>query len=729
MKLLASRASKIGGGVLLAVLGAVAVCELLAWPFLAQPTQDFLTRKLGRDVRFEVEAQQAGQAGVRAFGVRFLGGVQLQIGQLKIASPEWAKAPQLLQASGVEVDLRYLDLWRFYRGEPSLRIDRLRAKQLDAQLERLADGRASWEFGRQNLTPAVPAAPLPRFGRFEISQGQVTLSDRLVGADVTATLSLLQGQTPRLQVLAKGQYRKLPVTVELLASGELPLLVGEDVTPIVAVSPASAGATTSKPVTAPLTPPVTSSLASAAPLGVQLKASVGRARLSFDGATTDGLDLERLSGRFQLSGPSLAAVGDPLGVTLPTTAVFSSKGRLTHQGARWQVQVEEATIGRSQLNGDFVFDASRPVPLLTGRLGGARLELVDLGPAFGAGAEPANTAKSGKVLPSRPFDLAALRAMDADVHVDIAELNLNTRLLEPLRPLRGHLTLDGGVLKLADLEARTPDGSLRGELGLDGRQAPALWYADVRWADVRLERWIHQTPLEGQTAAPPWIAGRLNGKAVLKGEGVSTAEILASMSGTARSELQGGALSHLAVEAAGLDVAQALGVWLKGDDALPVNCAVADLAVTAGVVRPRVLVLDTGDSALWVSGTLSLASEQMDLRAVLAPKDFSPLTLRTPLHVGGSFSAPAVGLEKGPLARKLGGATLLALINPFAALIPLIDTGNTEAAQKAAAGCQRLMQATVGPQAKSKPASASARSGKPPPNIVKPTPSTTKETP
>ena len=705
------------GAGLLAVLGVLAVGEALAWPFLAQPTQDFLTRKLDRDVRFAAGPGQESGKGAAAFGVRFLGGVHLQVSQLRIAAPTWSQASHLLQATDVEVDLRYLDLWRFYRGAPSLRIDRLHATQLDAQLERLADGRASCQFGPPKTAQVAADAPLPRFGRIELTNGQVNFRDQQLGAEVAATLSLVQGKTPQLQVLATGQYRKLPVKIDLLASGELPLLVGDEMGSVVATSSASAASAGS--AAAP----------SASPLGMRLKASVGRAHLTFDGETADVMGLERLTGRFQLSGPSLAAVGDPLGVTLPTTAVFSSKGRLTRQGGRWQVELDSATIGRSQLNGSFVYDAERPVPMLTGRLGGARLELVDLGPAFGVGANKAETTQPGKVIPSRPFDLAALRAMDADVRVDIAELNLNTRFLEPLRPLRGHLTLVGGVLTLADLDARTADGSLRGEVGLDGRKSPALWHADVRFADVRLERWIHQEPLAGQAAAPPWVSGRLNGKATLKGQGTSTSEMLASMQGSARSELQDGALSHLAVEAAGLDVAQALGVWLKGDDALPVNCGVADLAVSAGVVRPRVLVLDTGDSALWVSGTLSLASEQLDLRAVVAPKDFSPLTLRTPLHVGGTFSAPAVGLEQGPLARKLGGAALLALINPFAALIPMIDTGNTEAAQKAAAGCQRLMQAAVGRRADRAPVSVSARSGKAPLTIVKPIPPTTKESP
>ena len=288
-----------------------------------------------------------------------------------------------------------------------------------------------------------------------------------------------------------------------------------------------------------------------------------------------------------------------------------------------------------------------------------------------------------KVLPSRPFDLQALRAMDANVLIDISDVDLNTRLLEPLRPLRMHLQLVGGVLTLSDLQARTAQGELAGLVRLDGRNTPALWNAKLRWSGVRLEQWIKQVRANG---APPWVSGRLNGTAQLQGQGKSTAEILASLKGSVRSELLGGTVSHLAVEAAGLDVAQGLGILFKGDDALPVQCGVADLAVDAGSFKPRLMVVDTTDSSVWVDGSLSLASEALDLRLVVYPKDFSPLALRTPLRVKGSFAKPEISLEKAPLARKLGASVLLGLLNPLAALIPLIDVGDAKAAADAGAG-------------------------------------------
>jgi hypothetical protein len=245
----------------------------------------------------------------------------------------------------------------------------------------------------------------------------------------------------------------------------------------------------------------------------------------------------------------------------------------------------------------------------------------------------------------------------------------------------------GGVLRLTGIEARTGQGSLVGDVSLDGHGTQALWRADLRWDGVQLERWVRQVRADG---APPYVSGTLRGRASVQGQGRSTADILAGLKGDVRTELRGGRVSHLAVEASGIDIAESLGVLIKGDDALAVQCAVADLHADGGVLRPRVMVVDTLDSSLWVNGSLSLASEAINLRLVVVPKDFSPLTLRVPLRVGGSFDTPRVSIDKAPLARKFGSALLLALVNPFAALLPLIDPGDAAEAARGASGCYGL---------------------------------------
>lgn len=677
---------------LLGLMAAVAIGESLGWPFLAAPLQRWLSDTLDRRVRFADDADTQASR-VEGFRIRFVGGVRLATPLLEIAAPAWSSAPHLLLVRDAGLEMRYTDLWRAYRGQP-LRIELLRAATLDGQLERLADGRVSWQFGpvRPPTAPPEQPVPVPSFGKLQVAAGTLHYLDVPLAIDVQVRLSLVDRAsalapagavspavparvTPDsvLRVDADGHYRKLPVRVELVSSGVMPW-----------------AADASQVVPVPLT----------------LHGTVGGAVLDIKGSALDALHLKRLAGHFSLSGPSLAAVGDPVGVTLPTTGPFRSSGVVVKQGTTWSLRIDDATVGASRLNGAFTYETRRSVPMLAGRLGGSRLLLADLGPVVGkTPAVAASTTAAekmsapaaliapprgrGRVLPGRPFDLAALRAMDANVLIDIREVDLNTAVLEPLRPLRGHLQLTGGVLTLRDLDARTGQGRLRGDLALDGRASTALWTSDLLWDGVRLESWLHQ---RRATASPPFVSGRLNGRATLAGRGRSTAEILASLKGQVRAEVVGGTVSHVAIEVAGLDLAQALGVQLRGDDMLPLQCAVVDLVADGGVFRPRVMVLDTKDSVILVDGSLSLATETMDLRAVVSPKDFSPLALRTPLHLRGSFAQPTFSFEKRPVALKLAGSFLLALVNPLAALLPLIDPGSADAAARGAAGCQALMQ-------------------------------------
>ena len=672
-------------GLVLALAAGFAVGERLGWPFLAGPLERNAAKLLQRTVRLTADTPPGGAAPT-PLRVQFLGGLRLNAPQLWIAAPDWSTAPHLLLAREVSLELRYGDLWRASRGGP-LRIRQLQATSLDAVLERRTDGRASWQFGTPKAPDRTAPPPLPVVETLLVPTGQLTVIDAPLDLSLDVRFSLVDGTVPaqppalatasavptapanRLQVSASGRFGEFPVKLEAATNGLLPWL------------------TKGTPAT-PLT----------------LKATVGQASFDFQGSVGDHRPEGGVRGRYTLRGPSLAAVGDPVGVTLPTTAAFRANGRLVQHPGQWQVMVDDATVGASQLSGAFVYTTGGRVPLLAGRLGGRRLLLADLAPAVGVTPQaPGRPGKARKLLPSRPFDLASLRVMDANVLVTIAEVDLNHPRLVPLRPLRGHLLLSGGVLRLSDLDARSGQGRLRGDLQLDGRGDEALWQAKLAWSGVQLEQWIRQ-PRAGN--APPYIAGRLQGRADLTGQGRSTAGILASLSGQVHTELRGGAVSHLVIEVGGLDVAEGLGMLIKGDDALPVHCAVASLVAERGVLRPKVMVLDTRDSTVLVDGTLSLATETMNLRAVVTPKDFSPLALRAPLRVRGSFAAPVVDVDASALGLKAAAAVALAFINPLAALIPLIDPGDAVEAARAASGCQSLVQRA---KVKAKPADAAPR--------------------
>ena len=660
----------------IAVIG-FSVGEAMGWPFLGGPMQRWIGHTLERRVSFS--ADPATRPLVK---IHLLGGIDVEAGHIEVGAPAWSAAPHMLLAREAQLRIGYGDLIAAGFGAP-LRIRELRAAELDGHIERQADGRASWQFGSRTETPDVaePPARLPLFGRLTVGTGSVTVRDALMQLDLDGKFSLTDASQPApsgatngmqngMQLSASGVYRKKPMSIEMQSNGVLAVVAAD---------------------------------AASAALPVVLNVKSGAASLSFKGTATDALKLTALKGRFVVQGPSLAAVGDPLRVTLPTTGPFRAEGLIAKQGLVWNALFEQIAIGSSRLAGAFTFDPRPRLPLLSGRLTGSKLMLADLGPAVGGpvrkGAAPVAAAASAvartsarprHVLPDREFDLPALRAMDANVLIDINKLDLGSGLLQPLEPLRTHLMLTDGVLTLRDLEARTGQGRLGGTVQLDGRNAQALWTADLRWDGVRLESWINQERKNNN--APPYVTGSLNGRARVAGQGKSTAAILGSLRGEARMHVLGGTISHLAVEAAGLDIAQGLGVLIKGDDSLPIQCTVVDLVAEQGLFRPRAFVLDTDDSTIWVDGTLSLATEELDLRVVTTPKDFSPLALRTPLHVRGTFANPNISLDKGPLGTRLGAAALLSLLNPLAALIPLIDFGSSADAKRGDDACRALSQ-------------------------------------
>jgi len=640
-------------GLAAALLAGVALAEYLGWPFLARPAAAYAAQRLERSVELS--------PGAGAFRLQLLGGIRLRLQRLVVGNPSWSALGPMLDAQQIELGLRWRDLWAAHDGRP-LRLQRLSAEALQLRLERRADGRASWQFGKplsdgNSPTPAQDIQGV-QIAELSVGQGRWTLLDAQQALRLDGSVASQPLPAGGWLADATGTLRQAPLKATLRAGAAL-----------------TEQALGDRRVELPVT----------------LDVQSGQARLHFEGRLQDPMGGARLEGSFGLSGPSLAAVGQPLQITLPTTAAFSMQGRVQHAGTRWQAAVRQARVGRSDLAGDFTFDKPpNAKPVLTGELRGRALWLQDLGPAIGTRAPSgaATPPRGARVLPDRPFDLPSLNAMQAEVRIALDRLELGHPGLESVRPLRARLSLQDGVLLIDQLDARLARGRLDGHVRLDGRGRPAHWDVDLGARGLELGQWI--SGLQRPDGQPPYVAGRLAGRVQLQGRGNSTAELLAGADGRAWGVLARGRISHLAVELAGLDLAQSLGVMLRGDDALRIDCGAADLSIAGGRVQPRVLVVDTRDSTVWAEGSLSLADEQLDLVARVEPKDFSPLALRSPLRVRGTLGAPQISVDKAPLARRLLPAALLAMLNPLAALLPLMDAGDDDA-QPAVAGCREVL--------------------------------------
>jgi len=650
-------------GGLLALCAGVALGEWQGWSLAGPLAERWLGQRLNRPVHL---VDSLGQG----FRLHLLGGVRLDLAQLRIDNPAEISDTPMVQARALQVRARWRDLLAWRPGTP-LVLDSVSAERLSLDLRRGADGRASWQLAPATGTaPDAASPPLLTLGRLAVGSGTLRYVDAPLRVDLAARFAFQDGTAgpgpgadparsanssaaAGLVADADGSLQGLPLRATLRTGSTLPWL--------------------SPDATAPAVP-------------VTLSLHAGRARLAFQGVLRDLIGQRGLQGSYQVEGPSLAAVGAPLHLTLPTTDRFAMRGQLTRDGHRWLTVVDRATIGRSRLAGAFVFDAPPgAVPLLAGHLHGPALLLQDLGPALGtrtADAPPPPHLAPGRVLPDKRFDLPSLRAMNADIAVAIDRFDFGTAALQSAAPMRGHLRLTDGLLRLDGLDAVLAQGRLTGALQLDGRTASAAWQADLQASGLVLEQWLRPVQRAGQR---PYASGRIAAKAQLRGHGRSTAEWLASADGRIQLRWTQGTVSHLLVEAAGLDIAQGLGMLLRGDDDLMVDCGIADLRVAGGRVTPQRMLVDTRDSTLWVTGGLSLATEQLDLTARVQPKDWSPLALRAPLHIDGTLGAPALSLDKPALLRRAVPAALLAMISPLAAVLPLIDLGQPDPG--AATGC------------------------------------------
>jgi uncharacterized protein involved in outer membrane biogenesis len=179
--------------------------------------------------------------------------------------------------------------------------------------------------------------------------------------------------------------------------------------------------------------------------------------------------------------------------------------------------------------------------------------------------------------------------------------------------------------------------------------------------------------------------------------------MLATSDGRVGLVIVDGEISKLLMEKLGLHLLEILQLSLTGDKTVKLNCGVADLGVKAGVMEVNAMALDTEVSTIIGSGRIDLGRETLDLTLVPKTRATSPVALRSPIHVKGSFSDPDIQLDTARVAARGIGAVALGLINPLLALIPLVEMGPGIENQ-----CKTMIQNVRKPLSSASGASASA---------------------
>jgi YD repeat-containing protein len=369
-------------------------------------------------------------------------------------------------------------------------------------------------------------------------------------------------------------------------------------------------------------------------------------------------------------------------VLLPETPAFHTEGRLIgsidEHGSRWTYDKFKGKVGSSDIGGRIEFQTGKPRGMLTGNVVSQLLNFSDLAPLIGADSNASKTARgvapvqpAGKVLPVEKFRTERWKTVDVDVKYAAERIVREKQL--PISKLSTHVVMKAGVLTLNPLNFTMAGGNMVSDIKLDGSGSEGK---DAIKATAKVSaRHLRIRQLFPTIDKLKASVGEVNGDVSLSATGSSVATLLAGANGELKTLINQGSVSKLLLEELGLNLGNIVLAKLFGDRPVELNCMATDFVVTNGLMRTRYFVIDTDEAVITADGTVNLSNEQLNMTLRPQTKSLRILSLRSPLLLNGTFSNPQVGVDKGVVALRAGGAAALAVAAPIAALLPLIDTG------------------------------------------------------
>ena len=567
---------------------------------------------------------------------------RVRASQIQFENAHWSKHPQMVEVGLVDVQI---DLWQLL-SKFRVVLPTVTISQPKVILEKNPKGSANWEF---RAAPAVtePVVPeqrteFPVIEKLIIKDGTFLFDDQETNNQLELKLTQAEAAgflDEPVKLKAEGTYQKLPLILSLDGGSYQNLRNSKE------------------------------------PYPLQINLGMGKVKAKIDGNLTDPLAMKGEDVTLDIQGDDMANLFPLTRLVFPSTPPYRLKGHLKHEGEVWSFSNFSGRVGGSDLSGTIRVDTQPKRPAMKADLVSNLLDFKDLAGFIGGtpGTAPDETAseeqqkraavekESDRIFPDQPYDLERLRAMDADVRLRAK------RILAPNLPidnLNAMLTLNDGVLKFEPAAFGVANGRMEIYSTFDGSKRPSKVKIDARLRQLDLKRFLGNSSFAQKTIGP--IGGRI----ALSGNGESFRELMATASGNTFLVMSGGEISELLVELAGLDVAHALGVVVRGDKPIPIRCALLDLQGENGQMDVQTLVFDTANSVVSGEGKIDLRDEKVNIVVLPVPKDFSPLSLRSYIRATGAFKNVSVfpdPIKTGTdsLLKKIFNAVTMLVLSPF----------------------------------------------------------------
>lgn len=347
---------------------------------------------------------------------------------------------------------------------------------------------------------------------------------------------------------------------------------------------------------------------------------------------------------------TLAGLSRLTGAEVPSMGPLKLTGMLSGGGGRWKLADIKANLAGSDAAGELHLETAGH-PRLTGALSASMLALADFTtPASKPGEKLApkglKAAGDGRLFPAESLPVAPLRALDAELSLRAARLDLGA---VRLGDVAAELRLAGGRLTVKPLRAWAAGGPIEAEGGLDVSGAMPVLTLRASGRDMDLGRLLKDSGVDALSG------GRTDARLEFRGHGQSWRALLASSSGELVVSVGEGRLRNTALDWAGGDLlVQLVGVLnplSRSEEATPLSCAAARFTLKDGIATAdRSIAAETAKVNVVGAGTIDLRDEHLDLGLTPRARDGIGLSLTSPLagmtRVRGTLAEPALSLDE-----------------------------------------------------------------------------------
>ncbi|HYL87397.1 MAG TPA: AsmA family protein [Burkholderiales bacterium] len=431
------RALKWTGGIILALLVALALFVVFGLSTLKGPLERAVSSASGRELRIDGALKPVWSWVHPRFRAE----------KVSYANPDWASEDYMFQADAVEASIELLPL---LAGRVVLADVHLRRPVVDLEID--DEGRKNWLLTQDQHKEGGSRISIKSL---TFDDAKLTYSDDIRDIDLVSQLST----TPDgVRVKTKGTYHGLPATGEGTGGQVLALKDADK------------------------------------PYPLDATAKVGGTTIRANGTITNVAQLSALDLAIELRGQTMSELYDVVGIAFPETTPYTTHGRLVLQKGNNHLEYAKFTgkVGESDIAGTLQFELGGKRAFMHGAVDSKLLNLADLGPLVGTD-EP----KESGVLPDMPFDQDRWDSIDADVRIRAGSIKRPKQL--PLEHLNTRIVMRDKVLTLEPLEFGLAGGQIAGTIKMNGRNEPIDGTVDLRVKDVELPK-LFPTIKEGQAS-------------------------------------------------------------------------------------------------------------------------------------------------------------------------------------------------------------------------------------